>query len=345
VSSDQAAVDAAQGQLAAAQQKQTTDSHQNQARLAADQLNLSRAQTTATDAQNEETLYDQSSKYTALPAVGQSINPGHPVWSIDGHPAALLAGTLSPWRAFIPGMPPGPDVAALNQALLALGDAPGTSSDQFTSGTAAAIDRLQASLGVPQTGTLPLGAAVFSPGALRVTAVHPQLDGPVSAGAPVLDVTATTPIVNVALPVDQSYLVKVGDPVSVRLPDGTSTDGTISGVGTVAANTTPSSGSGSNSPSATINVTVSLAHATGAAALDQAPLTVNITNATASDALAVPTTALLSLAGGGYAVEVVAPDGTHQLVPVTTGIFDDQDGLVQVTGAGLSAGQRIVAAA
>jgi hypothetical protein len=198
---------------------------------------------------------------------------------------------------------------------------------------------------LPQTGTLPLGSVIFAPTALRVTAVHPQVGGPVAAGAPVLDVTSTTPVVNVALPVDESYLVKVADPVSVKLPDGTTADGTITAVGTIATTVTPSPGSSSSSPSATINVTVTMARATGAASLDQAPVTVNITNGTADDVLAVPTTALLALAGGGYAVEVVAADRTHQLVPVTTGIFDDQAGMVQVSGAGLASGQNVVAAA
>jgi hypothetical protein len=74
-------------------------------------------------------------------------------------------------------------------------------------------------------------------------------------------------------------------------------------------------------------------------------VTVDITNAAAHGALAVPVASLLALAGGGYAVEVVEADGTHHLVGVTTGIFDDQAGLVQVTGDGVDAGQRVVVAA
>ena len=35
-------------------------------------------------------------------------------------------------------------------------------------------------------------------------------------------------------------------------------------------------------------------------------------------------------------------DGTHHLVGVTLGLFDDDAGLVQVTGTGLAAGQRVV---
>jgi multidrug efflux pump subunit AcrA (membrane-fusion protein) len=73
-------------------------------------------------------------------------------------------------------------------------------------------------------------------------------------------------------------------------------------------------------------------------------VTVNITTATARDALTVPVSALLAQSSGGYDVEVVGPGGTRQYVPVTVGIFDDADGQVQVTGA-LTPGQRVVVAA
>jgi multidrug efflux pump subunit AcrA (membrane-fusion protein) len=69
---------------------------------------------------------------------------------------------------------------------------------------------------------------------------------------------------------------------------------------------------------------------------------VSITTATVDHALVVPVNALLALASGGYAVEEVASDGTHRLVPVELGLFDDADGLVQVTGTGLRPGRRIV---
>ena len=39
---------------------------------------------------------------------------------------------------------------------------------------------------------------------------------------------------------------------------------------------------------------------------------------------------------------MVDAHGIHRLVPVTLGLFDDADGLVQVTGTGLAAGQRVV---
>jgi hypothetical protein len=53
-------------------------------------------------------------------------------------------------------------------------------------------------------------------------------------------------------------------------------------------------------------------------------------------------TALLAQAGGGYAVEVTAAGVRNHLVGVSLGLFDDAEGLVQVTGSGLTAGQQVV---
>jgi hypothetical protein len=51
--------------------------------------------------------------------------------------------------------------------------------------------------------------------------------------------------------------------------------------------------------------------------------------------------ALLARGSGGYTVEVLGAAGARRLVPVRIGLFDDANGLVQVTGA-LSGGQRVV---
>jgi multidrug efflux pump subunit AcrA (membrane-fusion protein) len=83
-------------------------------------------------------------------------------------------------------------------------------------------------------------------------------------------------------------------------------------------------------------------HPNAAGGLDQALVEVSITGQTVHDVLAVPVTALLAGSGGGYAVEVVGGDGAHRLVRVTPGLFDDAAGMVQVSGSGLAAGQRVV---
>jgi multidrug efflux pump subunit AcrA (membrane-fusion protein) len=171
---------------------------------------------------------------------------------------------------------------------------------------------------------------VFEPAALRVATVTGSLGGP--ASGPVLTATSDQHVVTIALDASQQSQVKAGDKVSITLPDGASTPGMVSSVGTVA------SGTGS---SATIPVTVALTHPQAAGSLDQAPVTVNITTATVSDALVVPVGALLAQASGGYAVEVTGTGNTRHLVPVTTGIIDAANGLVQVSGA-LTSGQRVV---
>jgi hypothetical protein len=68
---------------------------------------------------------------------------------------------------------------------------------------------------------------------------------------------------------------------------------------------------------------------------------VSITTAAVTDAFVVPVTALLAQPGGAYAVEVAGGKGSR-LLPVTLGLFDDADGLVQVRGPELAAGLRVV---
>jgi hypothetical protein len=73
-----------------------------------------------------------------------------------------------------------------------------------------------------------------------------------------------------------------------------------------------------------------------------AAVQVSLTVQSAHHVLAVPVAALLALAGGGYGVEVVHPSGRHQLVGVQTGVYAGGD--VQVSGAGLVPGERVVVA-
>jgi multidrug efflux pump subunit AcrA (membrane-fusion protein) len=151
-------------------------------------------------------------------------------------------------------------------------------------------------------------------------------------------------VVTIALDASQQGEVRAGDAVTITLPDGSSTAGRVSSVGAVASVPSGSGGNASASGSgdeATIPVTVTLTDPAAAGTLDQAPVTVNITTSTVSSALVVPVGALLAQSSGGYAVEVAGAGNTRRLVPVTVGIFDDADGLVQVTGA-LTPGEQAV---
>ena len=232
----------------------------------------------------------------------------------------------------------------LNAALVALGDSPDATlgrSAVFTASTALAVMKLQAQLGVAQTGVLTTGQVLFLPSATRITSVTATLGAAAQVGSVLATATSTTRSVVVALDATQQADVKVGDPVTITLPDTSTTPGVVSTVGRVAAAPAGDAQQGqASTPTIEVDVTPTDPAATGS--LDQAPVLVAITTASVSDALVVPVAALLALAGGGYAVDVVASDGTHQLAGVTLGLFDDADGLVQITNTSVSVGARVV---
>lgn len=299
------------------------------------------------------TIVDQApgTAFTALPAAGAVVRRGQALYEVDGTPVILFYGTRPAWRALYAGVAAGPDVAQLDRNLIALGFGGGlTVSGYFTAATAYAVERWQAARGLPVTGTVPLGQVAYAPGALRVTAVTAVPGAPPQPGTGVLTATSTVPVVLAQVPVSQEYLVRAGDDVTVTLPDGvTATPGIVTAVSPVAS-TAPGGGSGQaqgqagaqgagqGAGQATVQVTIRLGRPSPAGRLDQAPVTVGIVSARARGVLAVPVSALVALAGGGYAVEVVhGPDG--HLVAVRTGLFAQT--LVQVSGPGLTAGQRV----
>jgi hypothetical protein len=287
-----------------------------------------------------------SGTLTWLPSPGRVIRQGQVLYRVDnGAPVVLLYGSVPAWRTLDEGVTGG-DVSQLNHDLVMLGDANSADIaalgwDYYSWETAYGVQQLEEHLGAASPpGSLSLGQVVFEPQALRVSQVTGSLGGP--ASGPVLAATSDRHVVTIPLDASQQSEVKAGDTVTVTLPDGTSTPGVISSVGTVA--TTSSSGSG-GSPATTIPVQVTLTDPGAAGTLDQAPVTVNITTQSSpGPVLTVPVTALVAQSPGGYAVEVVGPGNTRRWVPVTPGIYDGATGLVQVTGA-LAPGQRVVVAA
>jgi peptidoglycan hydrolase-like protein with peptidoglycan-binding domain len=282
---------------------------------------------------------------TALPAVGQIIKQGQAIYRSDGVPVILLYGSVPAYRDLAQGAS-GADVKQLNAALVALGYAtrsqldPG--SDDYSWQTKAAVEKLQHAMGATEDGILHLGQAVFLPTALRITSVAATLGAPV--GGVIAQATSTTRRVTVNLDATEQAQVKVGDPVVITLPGSRTTPGKVSAVGTVA--TAPAnSGADNNNSSPTVEVDIAPTDPAATGSLDQAPVQVSITTASVSSALVVPVAALLALAGGGYAVETVGADGAHKLVGVTLGLFDDADGLVQVTDTSLRPGDRVMVAA
>lgn len=276
--------------------------------------------------------------FTWLPAPGKVIGQAQVLYRVDGNPVILLYGRTPTYRNLAVG-DSGADVRQLNDDLVVLGYADTANiaelgRDYFSWETRYGLERLQKHLGVTQTGTLALGAAAFLPAEARITSISGTLGADAPPGQAIMQATSTALAVTVPLNADLQTEVKAGDNVTITLPDGATTPGVVSSVGTVA--TVNSSGT------ATISVQVTLSDPAAVHGLDQAPVQVTITTASVTNALSVPVDALLAQAGGGYAVEVAGAGGSHHLVRVSVGLFDDAAGVVQVTGPGLSAGQRVV---
>jgi len=144
---------------------------------------------------------------------------------------------------------------------------------------------------------------------------------------------------------------KVGEPVTVELPNGNTVNGKVTAVSPIAQSSSDNgnngnggnggngnNGSGGNGSSgATIPVTVGLSGHEAGAGLDQAAVSVNFAEAKANNVLSVPVTALLATAGGGYAVQAAAEP--HTLIPVTTGLF--AAGYVEISGRGIHPGLAV----
>jgi hypothetical protein len=274
---------------------------------------------------------------TAAPKVGGVFREGDVLYRVDATPVILLKGTTPAWRELGKWGQTGADVQQLNAALVALGYAKGLNlaakSSKVTWATRQAIKKLQDAHGLDDTGKLELGRVVFLPGPVRVTTVPVKVGSPAGPAQPALTATSTRPQVTAKIVVTLAPDVAAGDAVSVWMPDLSTVKGTVRSVGTVATE--------ADSGTATVPVLVDLKDAAAAVGLDKAPVMIGITTDTVDDALVVPVTALLAIAGGKYAVEIVEGVDTR-LIEVQLGLVDETDGVVAVTGTGLMEGQSVV---
>jgi hypothetical protein len=215
------------------------------------------------------------------------------------------------------------------------------------------VVRWQQGAGYPASGEIALGQVVFLPAGIIIVGGLNQAPGqPASPGQVPYPVTAATRTVTVPL---GSGLppVTTGEAVSIVLPSGASTPGTVTAIGPVpptgnsgtsgsgTGGTSGSSGSAGSS-GASMQLTITPDHPAATGTGQDVAVQVSLVAQSVRGVLGVPITALLALAGGGYGVEVAGPNGDDRLVGVTTGLFADT--LVQVSGPGIRAGMKVVTA-
>lgn len=275
-----------------------------------------------------------SGTVTAVADEGSVVGDGGTLIEIDQQPVILVVGDLPAYRTLTAGVK-GDDVLLLEEFLAGqgFGDTEGLEIDgDYDSATTRTVAAWQASVGAEPDGVVNLGDIYVAPSPVRIGQNLVSVGDAVANGTPILTTSVSDTFVTVELSTDDQDLVAVGDAVVVELPDGSIESATVTEIGSVVL---------ANQQGATyFEMTVTLDDPGAAPGLDEAPVDVQVTGDRADGVLAVPVTALLALAEGGYAVEVVAGDGSTTLVAVDPGLF--ADGFVEVSSSGLEAGVEVV---
>ncbi len=164
----------------------------------------------------------KSSLSTAL-AISNTLNEGT-LGSI------LMYGDISVWREFREGMDPGEDVKQLEENLFVLGYADGISQIDrvFDITTTNAIKKMQAELGLIQTGSISIGAPLLS---LRTTE---KIQTKIGQVGEVSTTVESLQRVRTSIEVADKELIAIGSSVKVELPDESKVLGTIREIGSIA---------------------------------------------------------------------------------------------------------------
>jgi peptidoglycan hydrolase-like protein with peptidoglycan-binding domain len=278
--------------------------------------------------------------YTWLPATGSEISAGHALYRVDNLPVVLMTGMMPAWRPFVPGMTGGPDIRQLQANLIAEGYATGllaAPDGNFGPLTADAVQRWQTANGYPPTGDIALGQVIFLPSSIRAGGPAAAVGQDASPGQAPYAATTSQRTVTVPLNPDLPP-VQAGEAVSIILPSNATTPGTVTSAGPATAAAGPGSSATTASTQLTVTPDRPAATGTGAGVSVQVSLAIQ----SVRGVLAVPVSALLALAGGGYGLEVVSPSGARHLAGVTTGTF--AGGRVEVSGQGIVPGTKVVTA-
>lgn len=273
--------------------------------------------------------------YTKLPVVGDILELGDEIYEVNGTESSyLMYGSRPAWRPLDNDSANGPDIKQLEQSLKLLGflDEKTTPDWNFRQKTEKAVKRWERKTNQERDGDIDPGQVTFLPGDVRITEVIPELGSRAQSGSVLARTSDTQLVVTLDLAADRRDILAMGDAVTVEMPDNSESAGTVTEIDSV-AQTLP----GASEP--TVEVTIELADLAEVGDLDGAEVTVDVVRQTRPDVLSVPVDALLALREGGYALEMVAEDGSTYLTAVEIGLFDDAG--VEVSGD-FSAGDTVV---
>jgi peptidoglycan hydrolase-like protein with peptidoglycan-binding domain len=264
---------------------------------------------------------------TGARPLGTVVEFGESLIEIDDRRVFLVEGDVPMFRDLELTSPriSGADVAQLQRFLASQGfdrDGALEVDGVFDSDTRRAVLDWQEATWQPETGRLTRSDMVFSPEPLRAS--NEQRVGSVFEG---LEVTNWEPTVTVDVANRDRDLLAVGTRVTIEFGDGTTVAGTVSEQISVPQD------DGSTIARSTIEPDGDVPGETG-------QVTIAVDATLASDVMIVPVGALLALAEGGFAVEVVE-GATTRLVGVELG--EILDGEAEITGD-LAIGDTVVVA-
>lgn len=278
-----------------------------------------------------------SGTVTSLPEADDRLGRGDELFRVDDVPVVLLLGDVPAWREMRWGTE-GADVEQLQDNLreLGYGDDDLETDGEFGPSTRDAVRDWQDDLGADDDGVVALGAVRFEPESMVVRGVEAALGDTAGDGTPVLTVSGEEPVVRAQLSMRERDWLDEGDQVTVVLPDGEERDGTVSALESVVR---PGSEAAGESAEAAIDADIELSSAEDLEWAEQVPVDIRLVRERIEGALVVPVHALLALAEGGFAVEVIGGDGSEGLVAVETGAH--HDGVVEIDGS-VEEGDRVV---
>lgn len=279
----------------------------------------------------------QRNVLTALANAGEVVSQGQQLWTVDAIPTVLLYGGTAAYRVLQSGVPDGEDVQQLEANLTALGFADGgamTVDSHFDAATTQAVMDWQTSLGVGSSGSVSPEDIVFAPGARRVLATKSAIGDVVAPGTELLAVSGTETVATVEAPIDGAGALQAGAHVDLDLGGRAQMGGTVR---TVSRDVTRASATAS--PQVAVDITPDDQGAAGVL-VDGTAVTATVTVARGVSGLTVPVSALHAGRNGATLVTLVDKAGKSRQVQVAPGVSGG--GLVEITGQGLAAGDRIV---
>lgn len=297
-----------------------------------------------------------SGTVTWLPMPGTVVSQGQALLRVDDRPITLMYGSVPMFRDLGGGAPTagtgagststnltvtaaalavpssassqlGNDVAQLEANLSQLGFGGFTVDATFTEHTATAVKKWQKSVGVAQTGRIPLGDIIFAPGPLRIGGTSGVIGMPVSAES--VSATALSLVVSAAPASSDVAWTTAGVAATIVTADGRRVAGVVSAGAAGQAN-----GAGAS----TTPIVVTAISPADLQGLVPGRVSVERVVSERKGVLTVPVDALVALAEGGYGLHLADGPG-DRFVSLTVGLF--ADAVVEVAGAEVHEGLAV----